>query len=375
MSKENSHSAIFLDYFDEIEDPRSDKSKLYTAHEILLITICGLICGAESWRDLVTFGLEKLEFLKEYLPFENGIPSKNTFCRFFASLKPGQFKACFVDWISSLPLLKNEVIAIDGKRLCNSFDRVNDKSAIHMVSAFAAKTKLVLAQQKVDDKSNEITAIPKLLDLVDISGNIVTIDAMGTQKEIAKEIIDNGGDYILALKGNHSILHEDVVDFFNDNMGNPQESFNIAKDVDCGHGRIEQRNCFVTDKIDWLGDLKFHGMKSIICIDASRTIGDLTSNEKRYYISSLSANAEKINTATREHWAVENCLHWSLDVTFNEDNSRIRNNNATENIAMIRHTALNLLQIAKAKYKGTSVKGLRKKAGWGNSTLRTILEQ
>ena len=361
----------FLDYFEEIEDPRSDKSKLYSAHEILLVTICGLICGAESWRDFVIFGNEKLDFFKEYLPFVNGIPSKNTFCRFFASLKPEQFKKCFVE----LPLLKNEVIAIDGKRLCNGFDRVNDKSAIHMVSAFAAKTKLVLAQQKVDDKSNEITAIPKLLDLLDIEGNIVTIDAMGTQKETATKIIKNGGDYILALKGNHSILHEDVIDLFNDNMDNPKKNFNIATDIDYGHGRIEERSCFVTDKIDWLGELKFPGQNSIICINSSRTIGDVISTEKRYYISSLPANAEKINVATRDHWSIENCLHWSLDVTFGEDNSRIRNNNAAENIAMVRHAALNLLQLSKSKYKGVSIKGLRKKAGWGNSTLRNILQQ
>ena len=366
-------TGTFLDYFEEIEDPRSDKNKLYSVHEILLVAICALICGADSWRDLVTFGQEKLEFFREYLPFKEGIPCKNTFCRFFASLKPDQFKKCFVAWISSLSLLKNEVIAIDGKRLCNSFDKLNDKSAIHMVSAFAAQAKLVLAQQKVDDKSNEIAAIPKLLDLLDIKGNIITIDAMGTQREIAQKIIDNEGDYILALKGNHSILHKDVIDFFNDNIN--ITDLKIAKDIDCGHGRIEERNCFVTDKIDWLGNLKFPGMKSIVCINASRTIGEITTQENRYYISSLSANAKKINTATRDHWSVENCLHWSLDVTFNEDNSRIRNNNAAENIAMVRHTALNLLQLSKGKYKGISLKGLRKKAGWGDSTLRNILEQ
>jgi predicted transposase YbfD/YdcC len=198
---------------------------------------------------------------------------------------------------------------------------------------------------------------------------------MGTQKEIAQKIIDNEGDYILALKGNHSILHEDVIEFFKDNLDKADKNLKIAKDVDCGHGRIEERNCFVTDKIDWLGELRFPGMKSIICIDARRTIDNSTSNEKRYYISSLPANAVKINAAIRDHWAVENCLHWNLDVTFNEDNSRIRNDNAAENIAMVRHTALNLLQLSSAKYKGTSLKGLRKKAGWGNSTLQSILEQ
>lgn len=372
MSKK---STTFLDYFEDIEDPRSEKNKLYSVHEILLVTICALICGAESWRDLVTFGNEKLDFFREYLPFEEGIPCKNTFCRFFAALNPAAFKECFVSWVNSLSQLKNEVIAIDGKRLCNSFDKLHDKPAIHMVSAFAAQTKLVLAQQKVGDKSNEITAIPKLLDLLDIKGNIITIDAMGTQKDIAQKIIDNEGDYILALKGNHSILHEDVVDFFTDNLDKADTILKIARDVDCGHGRIEERNCFVTDKIDWLGELRFPGMQSIVCIDASRTIDKFTSNEKRYYISSLPANAVKINAAIRDHWAVENCLHWNLDVNFNEDNSRIRNDNAAENIAMVRHTALNLLQLSSAKYKGTSLKGLRKKAGWGNSTLRTILEQ
>ena len=176
------------------------------------------------------------------------------------------------------------------------------------------------------------------------------------------------------MKGNHSILHEDVVDFFNENI-NDKKNFNIANETECDHGRIEERTCFVTDQINWLGELKFPGMKSIICIDSLRTVGGDTSNEKRYYISSLPATSKKINQAIRNHWSIENCLHWSLDVTFNEDNSRIRCENAAENIAMVRHTALNLLQISKAKYKGISLKGLRKKAGWGNSTLQSILEQ
>lgn len=368
-------NGTFLDFFDDLDDPRSDKNKLYSIHEILLVVICGMICEAESWRDFVTFGHEKLDFLREYLPFVNGIPSKNTFCRFFASLKPEQFKICFIEWVKSLPQMKDDIVAIDGKHVCNSFVLEKDKSAIHMVSAFASKTKLVLAQQKVDDKSNEITAIPKLLNLLDIKGKIVTIDAMGTQKEIAKQIVDAGGDYILALKGNHSTLHNDIVDFFKDNLLQANKNFNIDTAVDCGHGRIEERTCYTTDQIDWLGDLRFSGMRSIVCIDAKRTIGEVTSHEKRYYISSLMPEANRINMATREHWTIENCLHWSLDVTFSEDNCRIHSDNAAENIAMVRHTALNLLQVAKAKYKGSSLKGLRKKAAWGNSTLKTILAQ
>ena len=373
MSKDSAKT--FLDYFDEIEDPRSEKGKLYSVSEIFLVVICGLICGTESWRDFVIFGNEKLEFLKEYLPFPHGIPSKNTFCRFFAALKPEQFKICFVKWVSSLALIKNEIIAIDGKRLCKSFDKANEKSAIHMVSAFASGAKLVLAQQKVDDKSNEITAIPKLLKLLNLKGNIVTLDAMGTQKEVATEIIKSEGDYILALKGNHSTLHEDVTDYFTDNIGLAGSDIKVAKEVDCGHGRIEVRKCYVTEKIDWLGKLKFPGMRSIVCIDSERIIGTVVSNERRFYISSLAANPEKINAAIRGHWAVENCLHWSLDVTFNEDNSRIRSGNAAENIAMARHTALNLLQQAQPKFKKISLKALRKKSGWGNATLKAVLEQ
>lgn len=361
----------FLDYFDDIEDPRIGKNRIYSAHEILFVTICSIICGAESWRDIVDYGNLKLYFLRKYLPFANGIPSKNTFCRFFAGLNPESFKTCFVAWVKSLQLLDNDVIAIDGKAVRHSFDSVNETSAIHMVSAFAAKSRLVLGQQKVDDKSNEITAIPKLLNLLDLRGSIVTIDAMGTQKEIAKQIVDSGGDYILALKGNHSTLHDEVSEFLQNNDNS--KYFKLAEENDCGHGRVELRKCCATEEIDWLGKLKFPGMNSIFCVESQRFIKGTETIEQRFYISSLSAEPIKLNTATRDHWAVENCLHWTLDMTFNEDASRIRNKNAPENIAMIRHTALNLLRQAKTKFKNSSLKGLRKKAGWDNQTLAVIL--
>jgi len=371
--KEFDIEETFLDYFNDIEDPRNGKNKMYSANEILFVSICAIICGAESWRDMVEFGILKLEFLKQYLPFVNGIPSKNTFCRFFAALKPESFKTCFISWVRSLQILDNDIIAIDGKTIRHSFDSVNETSAIHMVSAFAAKSRLVLGQQKVDNKSNEITAIPKLLKLLDLRGSIVTIDAMGTQKEIAKQIIDDGGDYILALKGNHSTLHDDVTDFLQD-----KDNLKYCKtfqESDCGHGRIELRKCQATEELDWLGKLKFHGMKTIFCIESQRIIRETETVERRYYISSLRADPIKLNTATRDHWAVENCLHWTLDMTFNEDASRIRSKNAPENIAMIRHTVLNLLRQAKNKFKNSSLKGLRKKAGWDNSTLAVILRQ
>lgn len=362
----------FLDYFNDIEDPRLGKNKMYTAHEILFVTISSIICGAESWRDMVDFGELKLDFLRKYLPFANGIPSKNTFCRFFAALRPESFKRCFMAWVKSLQLLDNDVIAIDGKTVRHSFDRGNETSAIHMVSAFAAKSRLVLGQQKVDDKSNEITAIPKLLDLLNIRGSIVTIDAMGTQKEIARKIIEGGGDYILALKGNHSTLQSEVSEFLQNSHNS--KYFKLTEENDCGHGRVELRRCHATEEIDWLGQLKFPGMKSIFCVESQRTIGKIETVEQRFYITSLSAEPIKLNMATRDHWSVENCLHWTLDMTFNEDASRIRSKNAPENIAMIRHTALNLLRQAKTnKYKNSSLKGLRKKAGWDNGTLAIIL--
>lgn len=374
MELKDKKEPSFLDYFAEIEDPRtSGGNTKYKAHEILLITLGAILCGADSWRDLVEYGKLKLEFLRTFFPYEYGVPSKNTFYRFFAALKPGAFKECFLSWVNSLKLIDEEVIAIDGKTLRRSFDKKNEKSPIHMVSAFASKTGLVLGQEKVSDKSNEITAIPKLLHLLDLQGSIVTIDAMGTQKKIAQQIIDGGGNYILALKGNHSKLHEEVAEFFQEGNYNLCSQ---AEDVDCGHGRIETRRCIATESIDWLGKLKFPGQKSIFAIDSTRVLNNKETQETRYFISSLPAEPIKLNSVTRLHWAVENQLHWTLDMTFNEDYSRVRLGNAAENLAMVRHTALNLLKIAKPKFKkDTSLKGLRKMAGWDNSTLGVILKQ
>lgn len=299
----------FLDYFEDIEDPRSGDNIRYSVSEILLVTLCAIISGADSWRDLVEYGKIKLEFLRQYFPYKYGIPSKNTFYRFFAALKPRAFKECFLTWIKTLKLIEDEVIAIDGKTLRHSFDNKKGQSPIHMVSAFASKTGIILGQEKVSDKSNEITAIPKLLDVLDLRGAIVTIDAMGTQKKIAEQIINGGGDYILALKGNHSTLHEEVVEYLQENKG--QSYCSQAQNVDCGHGRIETRNCVATEEIDWLNKLKFPSQKSIFYVESIREISNKVTTETRYYISSLPANAEKLNSATRSHWAVENCLHWT----------------------------------------------------------------
>lgn len=372
----------FLYHFDKLEDPRIDRKKLYPLSEILLVVLCASICGAQSWRDFVTFGEEKLDYLRRFLPFSNGIPSKNTFARVFSSVEPLAFKECFLCWVQSFQLALKEVIAIDGKSLRKSFDKANEQSAIHMVSAFATSTKLVLGQEKVNDKSNEITAIPKLLDLLEITGAIVSIDAMGTQKKIAKKIRQKKADYVLSLKGNHSNLHDDIQLYLSAEIKKhlKDRSSKITdhyEDFDKGHGRIEQRSCYVTDQLDWLEQKdKWCDLKTVAMVKSTVTVGQKTSTEERYFISSLEPNAKEIATAIRSHWAIENSLHWVLDVTLGEDNSRIRKDYAPENMAMIRHIILNLLRQAKGHFrKDMSLKGLQKKAGWGESTLDLILMQ
>jgi len=366
----------FLCHFDVLEDPRIDRKKLYPLTEVLFVVICASICGAQSWRDFVTFGEEKLDYLRRFLPFENGIPSKNTYARVFSILNPDEFKKCFTSWIQSFQQALGNLIAIDGKTLRKSFDKANQQSAIHMVSAFASASKLVLGQQKVDDKSNEITAIPKLLELLSLEGMIVSIDAMGTQKEIANQIIDKKADYVLALKGNHSTLHNDVRLFLEAEVGktNSSKITDCYEEVDKGHGRVEHRICYVSDKIHWLEQQKqWRNLKTVIMLESRVSSGGHTAIEQRYFISSLAANAQQIAEAIRSHWAVENSLHWILDVTLREDDSRVRKDHAPENMAMVRHIILNMLQNTKKKFKDMSIRRLQKKAGWGDSTLDMIL--
>ena len=366
----------FLHHFDALEDPRIDRQKLYPLDEILLTTLCGSICGAQSWRDFVIFGKEKQDFLYQFLPYENGIPSKNTFSRVLSSLSPAEFKSCFVSWVQSFQTALGDIVAIDGKTLRKSFDKATEQSAIHMVSAFSAGAKLVLGQEKIQEKSNEITAIPKLLDILSLEGMTVTIDAMGTQKAIAKKIVDKKADYVLALKGNHSTLHNDIRLFFSTELKDKSSPYAVEKfeDYDKGHGRIEKRTCYVSDQLSWLDSREeWSGLKTIAMIESEVIKGDKTTCEKRYFISSLPADPKKIETAVRSHWAIENSLHWVLDVTMNEDQSRVRKDHAPENMAMVRHIALNMLQNTKKTYKDMSIRGLQKKAGWGNSTLNKIL--
>ena len=367
----------FQEHFGKMKDPRVERTKLYPLEEILFVLLCGSICGAESWRDFVMFGQEKLDFLREYFPFSAGIPCKNTFARVSAALEPEQFRACFIAWAASLQTVPGEVIAIDGKTLCNSANACTGAAPIHMVSAFGTDSRLVLAQQKVAEKSNEITAIPALLDLLDVTGHIITIDAMGCQRSIAKKIRDRGADYVLALKGNQGTLSNDVHMFLESEVAKPV-SMGISdtySESDAGHGRVESRRCVVSSQIDWLEQkTAWRGLTSLAMIEETREFKGRISVERRFFISSLPANARQIAQAVRAHWAIENTLHWTLDVVFNEDRSTVRKDHAPQNMAIVRHVVLNILNTAKKQFKGISVKTLRKKAAWGNENLRLILK-
>ena len=364
----------FLDIFEGLEDPRSTRNRLYTMAELLLTTLCAAICGAEGWQDVEDFGNAKLDYLRQYLPYKNDIPSDDTFRRFFRALDPDKFQDLFRAWVRSLqPLFEEKVLAIDGKSSRHSFD--SDKQMLHMISAYATEARLVLAQEKVTEKSNEITAIPTLLEWLDLKDNIVTIDAMGCQHAIADQIVKKEGNYIFSLKGNQGNLHDDVTVYLNDEQIIKESS--PYEDHDKGHGRIEKRVCWVSYEVSWLHELhpQWSSIKSIIRIDSQREIKGKITKETRFYISSLTVSAQKILTAVRSHWAIENNLHWVLDMSFNEDQSRIRKQNAPQIMAVIRHMALNLLQLMKDKMKRQSIKRLRKMAGWDELLLSSILSQ
>lgn len=367
---------VFSNCFKIMEDPRIDRKKLYPLEEILFVVICGSICGAESWRDFVIFGNEKQDYLKRFFDFKQGIPSKNTFCRVMSLLDPEQLKRSLIEWIKCLQKVLTGVIAIDGKTVRRSFDKVLKQNAIHVVSAFATELQLTLGQEKVGEKSNEIVAIPKLLELLDIKGTMITIDAAGCQKNIAKKIREKEAHYVLALKGNQGNLHKDVKLFMESEVEKGRNKhMTSCEEIDKGHGRFETRKCYVSDHIDWLdGRDEWKDLRTIIMLEEKREIKDKVEQERRFYISSLAADAKLISESIRAHWGIENKLHWILDVTFGEDDSRVRKDHAPENMSLVRRWTLNMLQTAQNKIKDISIKGLRKKAGWGNSTLDLVLQ-
>lgn len=363
----------FLDYFVDLEDPRLDRKKLYKVSEILLVTLLSVICGAEGWQDIEDFGKAKLTYLRRYLPYENGIPSDDTYRRFFRRIDPEEFRTRFCKWMQNLPLPADRIIAIDGKTSRHTFDG-DEKKALHMVSAFASETRLVLAQMAVPEKTNEITAIPELLDWLDLNGAIVTIDAMGCQREISQKIIDKGGDYILSLKGNQEALEADVKNLFNEESLLKGFGFEEHTTTDSDHGRLENRRCRVMSVPEVL--IKRHnwpGLQSVIEIYSTREFKDKTELEKRYYLTTLPLDPIKISNAIRKHWGIENSLHYILDVSFRDDDSRIRKGNAPENIGIIKHAALNLLQ--KSIRPRESIKRLRKVAAWDENRLTEIFSK
>ena len=362
----------FIDFFKEILDHRIDRRKLHSVEEILLVTFCGMISGCDSWNDLELFGKTKLDYLRRYLSYDNGAPSDDTLRRFFRVLDPEVFESCFIKWVHSFQLdLTNKIVAVDGKTSRRSFD--GDNKPMHVVSAFVSELGITLGQLKTADKSNEITAIPELLDLLDIAGSIVTIDAMGYQVSIVEKIIDKNADYLIGLKGNQGKLNEDVRLFFENK---PRGAvFSVASEYDKGHGRIETRQCTATEDIAWLRERhpRWKKLGSLIEIKSKREIKGEEAKETRYYISSLRSPAEKLLNAVRQHWGVENKLHWVLDVSFNDDQCRIRKGNAPRNIAIVKKTALNLLQIIKRDKPRVSLKAMRKLAGWDNGFLDSVL--
>lgn len=368
-------NATITEHFSTLKDPRIQLKTDHKLIDILTITICAVICGADEWVEIVAYGRAKHDWLKKFLELPNGIPSHDTFGRVFSLLCPEEFERCFLSWIRSVfQVTDGQTVAIDGKTLRRSYERSSNKAAIHMVGAWATKNGIALGQIKTEDKSNEITAIPELLKLLDLKGCIVTIDAMGCQKEIAARIIDQKADYVLALKGNQGNLHKDVELFFEDAMKNnfrdiPHE---VHTTTDGGHGRVEVRRYYTVSDLDWLEEKsKWKKLNLIGMVHSERHIDDKITEERRYFISSLPNDVKCFAQAVRDHWTIENQLHWVLDIAFREDDSRIRDRNAANNMAIIRRLALNLCKKEKTAKVGVKVK--RKRAGWDDDYLLTLL--
>jgi len=370
-------SSSLVKHLQTVEDGRLSVRRNHRLIDILCITVCAVICGAENWVDIERFGKCKIDWLKTFLGLPNGIPSHNTFGRVFASLNPKSFQGAFTKWVQEVnEIFNGQVIAVDGKCVRGSHDRANGKEAIYMVSAWATENRLVLGQVVTDEKSNEITAIPKLLRSLVIKGCIITIDAAGCQRNIAKQIIDQGGDYVLALKGNQGNTHKETIAFFK--IARKEKFKDVQHDyfeeTNGGHGRVEVRRYWTLTDPDWLADIKgWAGLNMLGMVEAERYDGKKTSIEQRYYIGSLKGDAKQFGKAVRSHWGIENKLHWCLDVAMGEDACRTRTGNSAANFAVVRHIAINLIKAEKTVKVG--VKAKMKSCGWNEDYLLKVLSQ
>lgn len=371
-------------HFAQLPDPRVERTKRHPLLSIITIALCAVIAGSDSWESIADFGELRQAWFAEFLDLPHGIPTHDTFNRVFAMLDPTAFRAAFAAWMAAITgVLPAQVIALDGKTLRGSHDRRLGKNAIHMVSAWATANQLVLAQVKVDDKSNEITALPQLLQQLFIRGCIITIDAMGCQRAIAAQIVDQHGDYILAVKDNQPTLHADVQECFAQldatppaRRALPDTAVDRAKTIDKGHGRLEIRRQTVLSEPEVLAWLQtehhWPGLAAIGRVEAERRVGEQVSHETRYYVLSRVLSAKAFGAAVRSHWGIENRLHWVLDMTFGEDRSRIRARHAAENLAVLRHMALNLMR--RVPNPRVSLKARRLAAGWETGQLLEILQ-
>ena len=370
-------SAPVVTYFSVLEDPRRYNRRHYL-RDILVIAICAAIGGADGWDDVALFGKAKEQWLKEVLSLKlpHGIPSAHTFRRVFAALDAERFQTCFVNWVQAVErVTEGQIVAIDGKTLRRSHDRSLGQEALHIVSAWASASGLVLGQLKVDDKSNEIPAVPELLEMLKVEGCIVTLDALHCQTQTVETIVEKKADYVLPVKENQPRLLEALQLLFDDAEEMHWVKCDSFRTVSKGHGRIETRECWTTSDPEYLKYIAnladWRGLQSIAMVEATRRIGEQTTTKRRYFISSLETNAEQMLNAVRSHWGIENNVHWVLDVTFREDDCRIRRGNGAENFAVLRHIALNLLKRENSAKR--SLRAKRKKAAWDDDYLLKVL--